>query len=151
MLSTGVAIKNYRHLCMASPTACFYFSSFEVPLIIYDPLRDSKDFPSIEVSTCKLNSVPSNRLLLLMYSVEPTSWTQTADFYLWWTSPREIKLHNATNWRPFSFLVINKDLSLFYIQNEVVTLRSKSLEPWKVLLSCLLLVNYFSVSLSQPP
>jgi len=63
---------NYRHLRMASPTACFYFSSFEVPLIIYDPLGDSEDFlPSIEACTCKLKSVPSNRLLLLMCSVEP--------------------------------------------------------------------------------
>lgn len=56
-----------------------------------------------------------------------------------------------TDRRPFSFLAITKDLSLFYIQKEAVTFRSASLEPCKVLLNRLLLVNYFFVSLSQPP
>ena len=55
----------YRHLCMTSPTTWFYFSFFEVLLIVYGSLRDS-DLPSIEATACKLKAVPSNRLLLFM-------------------------------------------------------------------------------------
>lgn len=72
--------RNSSHLCRASRTACFYFSFFEVPLIIYDLLWDSKAFPSIEASRCKLEAAPSNRLLLLMSSVEPTSWLKQQIF-----------------------------------------------------------------------
>lgn len=55
----------YRYFCMTSPTTWFYFSFFEVLLIVYGSPRDL-DLPSIEASACKLKTVPSNRLLLLM-------------------------------------------------------------------------------------
>lgn len=74
--------RNCRHLFMTSPTACFYFSSFEVPLIIYDPLRDSK--------TC-----PPQRPLHVNWSL-----FLATDYYYSRTEPSQ---HHEQKWQIFIF------------------------------------------------